>query len=422
VTDVEVSPGMASGTIDAPPSKSYTHRALLAGHLTRRTYQVVRPLDAEDTRATAQGLEAFGTHVERDPMRWTLRPARSVRRPLVRCGASGTTLRLLAGLSALSRSPTKFSGTRRLGQRPMDALLSSLAERGVTVRHPERSSLPLTLTGPATAGGFRVGGGESSQFISSLLFVLPRLAGNSTLQVTGVMVSAPYVAATLAVMRAHGVQVSGRSGRWRIAGGQEYRLDGFEVPGDASSAAYLWAAAAVSGGSVSVRGIPAQWPQADSTILRILQNAGARVRVAPNVVTVSGHLTTPIDVDLTPCPDLYPLVGALGALIPGVSLLRGAPQIVGKESDRRAATIDLVRRLNGRARLRPAGLEITGTRRPTPVRGARWDDHRLVMSAAVASLGAARPARLGHRAAVRKSYPGFWRDLKRLGISMRNLA
>jgi len=416
---VEVSPAVASGTLDAPPSKSYTHRALVAGHLTGRSYRVEGPLDAEDTRATARGLANLGTRAHWSADHWQLRPARVPARPVIRCGASGTTLRLLTSVAGLTGSTVRFTGTARLGQRPLEPLLGALRSAGAEVRHPLSSTLPLTLTGPLRSGEFRIDGSESSQFVSSLLFALPRLDGPSTLQVTGESVSAPYISATLAVLRSHGIHVSGRPGRWNVPGDQAYRGTRFRVPGDASSAAYLWAAAAVSGGTVSVRGIPDEWPQADAAVLPLLRSAGARVQRRGDAVTVSGPISRPFDVELTPCPDLYPLAGALAAVLPGESHLRGAPHIVGKESDRRAATIDLVRRLGGRSRLGRGELRVTGTRRPTAVRGALWDDHRLVMSAAVASLASGSTARLGAREAVRKSYPGFWDDLTALGVPVR---
>lgn len=417
---MEIAPAVPRGTVPAPPSKSYTHRALLAGHLTGAPYRVLRPLDSQDTRATAEGLASFGTRVTTGAREWRLTPVPPPAHRRVRCGASGTTLRLLAGVAGVSAAPTRFTGTGRLGQRPLEPLLEALRRGGASVDHPAGSNLPLTVRGSLLPGRYRVAGSESSQFVSALLFALPTLPGPSTLEVPGPLVSAPYVAATLAVLRAHGVRVAGRDGRWRIPGPQRFSTRSFEVPGDASSAAYLWAAAAAAGGSVSVRGLPPRWPQADLAVLPLLRSAGARVRINGGTVTVSGNLSTAFDAELTGCPDLYPLAGALAAVIPGESVLRGAPQIVGKESDRRATTIDLVRRLGGRVRRRRDGLGIIGAAHPTPVQGARWDDHRLVMSAAVASLASGQAARLGDPNAVRKSYPGFWDALAGLGVPLRS--
>jgi 3-phosphoshikimate 1-carboxyvinyltransferase len=346
-----------------------------------------------------------------------LRPGRGARDRRVRCGASGTTYRFLAAVSALSPRPTRFYGTPRLGLRPIFPLLRALRQHGADVRPGSTSGFPVRIVGPLRSGEFRITGSESSQFVSALLFVLPRLSGRSTLDVEGPLVSVPYVRATLAVLRAHGVRVTGPMGHWAVEGNQAFDAEGFDVPGDASSAAYLWAAGAISGGSVTVTGVSARWPQADRAILDLLGSAGVSVRARGSAVCVSGRPTEPFDVELTPSPDLFPLAGAVAALIPGESILRGAPQISGKESDRRAATIELVRRLGGRARSGTDGLHIQGTRRPAAVAGARWTDHRLVMSAAVASLGAG--GRLAHAETVTKSFPGFWSTLARLGVRLR---
>jgi 3-phosphoshikimate 1-carboxyvinyltransferase len=419
---VEVSPGVAEGTVEAPPSKSYTHRALVAGHLTGSPYRIVRALDAVDTRATALGLKAFGTVVRRSGPRWDLRPGPTHRRRTVRCGDSGTTYRLLTAVAALSERSTRFSGSSRLGGRPMQPLLAALQDHGAACHHGGGSTLPLSVAGPLGSGPFRVSGSESSQFTSALLFVLPRLKGSSTLNVVGPRVSAPYVEATVAVLKAHRVRLSGSGGRWTVPGDQTYRSDRFEVPGDASSAAYLWAAGSVSGGSVTVTGVSPQWPQADLALLPILRAAGVRVRANGGSVTVSGTATGPFDAELTQAPDLFPLLGALAAVTPGTSFLRGASHVAQKESDRRSATVALIRRLGGRVRSRSEALEITGTSRVRALRGAPWDDHRIVMSAAVASLRATSASSFDAPGAVQKSFPGFWSALRQLGVGVRYCA
>jgi len=162
------------------------------------------------------------------------------------------------------------------------------------------------------------------------------------------------------------------------------------------------------------------WPQADLALLPILQSVGVHVRTTGRSVTVSGSPAGPFDAELTQSPDLFPLVGALAAVTPGTSFLRGAPHVAQKESNRRTATIALVRRLGGKVRSRPEALEITGASRVRALRGAPWDDHRVVMSAAVASLRSPSASSFEVPGAVRKSFPGFWSALVQLGIRVRN--
>ncbi len=411
MSTVRIHPGPVRGTTRAPPSKSYTHRALVVGHLAGRPFRVYRPLDSDDTRATAAAVSRLGTHVSRGPNGWRVsRPSDRARSDpvVIQCGESGTTLRFACALAALSDRTVVFRGADRLSERPIDDLLEGLRGLGASCRHRAGHGLPIEVQGPIHAGRLSLDASRSSQFASALLLTLPTLDGDSSLELTGRIVSGPYLDATLAVLAYHGVRVHRRGRRFHIPGRQRYRRPGFRVPGDASSAAYLWAAAAVSDGSVRVDGIPAKWPQADLAVLDLLEVAGATVSRRRNGATVSGRTTTPFRVDLTDTPDLYPLAGVLAATTPGLSRIVGAENVVLKESDRRTGTVLLARRLGAAVESTSRGLRIRGTPRPRAIDLRNLLDHRLVMSAAVGALPASRDSIVGQREAVRKSFPGFW--------------
>jgi len=418
MSTIVVHPGTLSGRLRAPPSKSYTHRALVAGYLAGRRYEVRRPLDADDTRATRLGLERLGAHVTRTRDRWTITPAepgRPRRRIRIECGESGTSFRLLAALAAVGDRPVEFVGADRLARRPIEGLVDSLRHGGARITHPAGRSLPLRVEGPIRSGPYALDATVSSQYASALLLTLPTLDGASRLTLKGRPVSEPYIAATLAVLRAHRIRIEEGPGTFTIAGPQRYHGRGFDVPGDASSAAYLWAGAAVGGGRVAVTGVPDRWPQADRRVLAALTDAGASVRPTGDGATVAGPVRTGFDVDLTGSPDLYPLLGAVAAVIPARSTLRGAAHVVHKESDRKQQTIRLVRAIGGTATEARGGLVIRGTGTPRALRLSGLDDHRLVMSAAVAALAAGGPSRIQDGRAVHKSFPGFWRTFRALG-------
>jgi 3-phosphoshikimate 1-carboxyvinyltransferase len=405
-------PSVASGEAVAPPSKSYTHRALVAARLSARRYSIERPLDAEDTRRTVMALRRLGSSVRTARSRWTVEPRRS---PLPRgraridCGESGTTLRFACALAALGDRPVEFTGEGRLAFRPMDGLVAALEEAGVSVeRPPSGRSLPLTVRGPMHGGRLRVGASESSQFTSALLLALPTVAEDSTLLLEGRPVSVPYVEATEAVLRAHRVRVDPIPRGYRIPGGQHYRGGRFVVPGDASSAAYLWAAGAVTGGEVRVRGVPSDWPQADLAVLDLLERFGASVRRTPDGAAVRGGRRRPFRLSLTSSPDLYPLAGVLAATAVGESRLLGAPQIEAKESNRRLETARLARAMGASVRSVRGGLAIRGAPRVRRFALRGLSDHRIVMSAAVGALVAEGPCTLADASAVAKSFPGFF--------------
>lgn len=408
---VRIRPGPVSGTVLAPPSKSYTHRALVVGHLARRPFRIQRPLDSDDTRATASAVVRLGSSVSRDLDVW--RVNRSSDRPRghsvrIHCHESGTTLRFVSALAALTDRPVLIAGAAPLSGRPIDDLLAALKALGARCRHVHGRGLPIEVCGPMRGGRVTLDSSKSSQFASALLLALPTLDDDSSLEITGKVVSQPYLDATLAVLDHHGIRAERRGRRFHIPGRQRFRGTGFTVPGDASSAAYLWAAAAVSGGTVRVEGIRRTWPQADLAILDLLRIAGATVSMQPDGATVSGGVRKPFRVDLTDAPDLYPLVGVLAATTPGVSEIMGAEHVVLKESDRKVATAHLARRLGAKVEVTSGGLAIHGALRPKALDLPHLSDHRVVMSAAVGALAADRGSTVGEKWAVRKSFPGFW--------------
>jgi 3-phosphoshikimate 1-carboxyvinyltransferase len=417
-----IRPAQVRGRVRAPPSKSYTHRALVAAFLSVHGCEVANPLVSDDTVATRDGLRALGAEVRVNRAGWTVVPPKKKRtsRPrTVHCGESGTTLRFLAALAALQGEPVRFEGSSGLAARPMGELYGALRQLGAGVRPASTThALPCTIQGPIVSGFVPIRGDVSSQFVSALLLTLPTLVGPSRIQILGSRVSEPYIDATCAMIRERGVQIQAVRGGYQVPGGQRYRAGRIRVPGDASSAAYLWAAAAATGGQVDVEGISRELPQADLAILPILSKMGARVGYTARQIRVSGPLSRPISVDLTDSPDLFPLVSVLAARVPdGRSLLVGAPQIEFKESNRRVQSVRLARAAGAKVVELPQRIEVIGTASRPPLHLPSLSDHRLVMSAAVAALSGTGTSRIGRTEAVTKSFPGFWRTIQ--GLSAR---
>ncbi len=413
-----VRPARARGTIRPPGSKSYTHRALVIAAIGRTVLRIRNPLDSDDTRTTAHGIRRLGASVTRTADTWTVRPAARPldRRTTIRCGESGTSLRLLTGLASLQERPVRFVGEGRLPLRPMESLFRALEGLGARIRRerPDRS-LPFTIRGPIQSGIARISAEDSSQPVSSLLIALSALDRPSTVTIVGSVVSAPYIGATTAFLKELGYGVIGSERCYRLRGRVRAAPRSIDIPTDASSAAYLWAAAAISGGSVAVEGLEARYPQADLELLRALRRMGASVARRDSTIRVSGPLRRGVRADLTDSPDLFPLLGVLATAAPGgPSTLEGTPHLRHKESDRRKETIDLVRAFGARARSANGQLVISPPGEMSPISRQDATDHRLVMSAAVGALAAAAPSRIGDARAVAKSYPRFWSDLARV--------
>ncbi|MFZ0892188.1 MAG: 3-phosphoshikimate 1-carboxyvinyltransferase [Thermoplasmata archaeon] len=424
MTERVVKPGLVRGRIRAPSSKSYTHRALTVAYLHGGPFRITRPLISNDTLASRRGLQQLGARFRLGRDHWTLvrldKARDHSRRPVrIQCDESGTTLRFLVSVAARESRPIVFEGRGKLPNRPMTGLLAALTSLGARIERPKGSrSLPLRVEGPIHGGRVRVDASTSSQFISSLLLTLPTLRAPSVLELEGPIVSEPYIQSTLAVLREQSVRIGRKSKRrFGIPGSQRYSGRSFAVPGDASSAAYLWSAAAITGGEVTVDGIPSDFPQADLEILRILRSAGAHVSRRGSSIRVAAGNSRPFRAELTDAPDLYPLVGVLASATPSLSRLRGAPHIAFKESDRRAGTERLARAMGATVRRVPGGLDIKGRFPPRPIHLTDLSDHRMVMSAAVAATAATASSRIGDSREVAKSFPDFWTALRAVGIN-----
>lgn len=405
---------------DAVPSKSVTHRALVAAALGAGESAIVGPLDADDTRRTREGLRQLGIAVDAGGDAWTVRGAGGRVRGggTLDLGASGTSARFLAALAALGRSPSRLDGTARLRERPMQELVTALEGLGAVVRASEGGRLPLVAGGgEGVAGGAaELPGARSSQFASALLLAAPAFRDGLELTLRPPLVSLPYVAMTVAVLAGFGVIVH-RAGltAFRVPP-QAVRPTRWVVEGDHSAASYLVAAAAITGGSVRLRGLARRSLQPDARFLADLESIGCRVTDEGGAVVVRGAGRIPaFDWDLRDAPDLAPAACVLALFAEGPCRLTGVSHLRLKESDRLAALADGAARAGARARAGGDELVVE----PAPggrLAAASIDvagDHRIAMAFAVAGLRG-EGLTLSDDGPVAKSYPGFWDDFERL--------
>ncbi|MEK6975999.1 MAG: 3-phosphoshikimate 1-carboxyvinyltransferase [Candidatus Thermoplasmatota archaeon] len=419
---VEVRPGRIDGTVTAPPSKSQTHRAFLLAAQSVVPCTVQSPLLADDTRATLSCLLALGARIHLDPDRpetVQFLPA-SLRAPTqaLDCRNSGTTLRILSATAARLGQPVTLTGDDSLRERPNGALHDALRARGATVESRDGKA-PVTVRGPLRPGSVRLPAGSSSQYASALLLSLPMLAGPSILDVEAPVASAPYLEVTLDTARAFGLAIQRSADRFAMPGGSLPRADAFTVEGDWSAAAFPLAAAAVTGGSVTVQGLRADSMQGDRAILGHLQSFGASL--GPGDSLRGGPLHSPGVIDVSQTPDLFPALVAVAACARGTTTFTGGANLRHKESDRIAAMADGLSRLGADVRETPDGLVVAGGQ---PLRGATLashGDHRVHMALCVAALAAQGPSTLDDPAAAAVSYPGFHADLAALGADVRLL-
>jgi 3-phosphoshikimate 1-carboxyvinyltransferase len=419
---VAISPSQPRGRVEAPPSKSVTHRMVTLGALAEGTTTIRNPLASDDTLATLNAVNMLGAQTERSQDQWTVKggsltaPAKAVH-----CGESGTTIRFMTAVSGLVDGPVKLTAGPSLSSRPMGPLLDALTSLGVEA-HGEHGHPPITVHGKGDIGGGEatLPGDVSSQFVSALLLVAPLMRRLLTVRVTTPLQSWPYVQMTMDAMEVFGVNAEASPGRdaFTVPTGK-YRASNVNVEGDWSSASILLAAGAL-GGEVTVGNLDEGSSQADTAILEIMSSMGAENSVNDNEVTCVKSRLEAVNHDFSDHPDLFPIAAALCSVAEGKSTLTGLERLRLKESDRVASMTEGLKRMGVKVAMEDASVRITGG----TVRGAEvnpYNDHRIAMSLGALALAAEGDTTIKDAGCVTKSYPGFWGDLKRLGVKIRRV-
>ncbi|SCM57568.1 3-phosphoshikimate 1-carboxyvinyltransferase {ECO:0000255/HAMAP-Rule:MF_00210} [Methanothermobacter wolfeii] len=414
---VERSEGL-SGTVKAPPSKSYTHRAVIVASLAEGRSMIADPLVSEDTLSSLRACRAFGVRIHEEAQGWVVHGsggALETPEDVIDVGNSGTTLRIMTSVAGLAENYTVFTGDESLRKRPMQPLLDALRPLGVTAVSSRMNGLPPIIV----RGGFRGGetsidGRVSSQFISSILIAAP-LSGGVELSVEGEFISRPYVDMTLDVMGRFSVPVSYSDGIFTVEP-SVYRAVDYTVEGDYSSASYLAGAAAVAGGEVRIQNLFWDSKQGDMLILDILEDMGADVRRGDDhaVVSSTGELEG-VSVDLHNAPDLLPTVAVLGAIAEGRTEIRGVEHARYKETDRIGTCAAELKALGLQVRELKDGMIIQGDITGKTVKS--HGDHRLAM--AFTLIGLRRGIRIKDGDVFSVSFPDFIEKMNSLGCRLR---
>lgn len=411
------------GTVAAIPSKSHVHRLLICAAFADGITRLRCPLTNSDIDATVRCLNAMGASIQRTGDSYTVTPIPYENgyilpaAPTLDCGESGSTMRfLLPVLCALGQGGA-MAGHGRLPQRPLSPLYEELIAHGA-VLSPQGSN-PLQVGGALTAGEYAIDGSVSSQFLTGLLFALsllpPDSRNTSRLRVTGKLESAPYVTMTLDALASFGADITeDGENSWIIRPCRLHTPGTLDAEGDWSGAAFWLTAGALSFTGLTVTGLSAASTQGDAAVLSILTRMGASVTYTDNGIAVCGGSLRGCIIDGAQIPDLIPVLAVAAAAAEGETLFQNIGRLRLKESDRIAAITDLLTRLgakhvtSGEDWLRVGGGGLTGGEADS------WNDHRIVMSAAIASTVCAEPVTITGTEAVNKSYPTFFEDLDRL--------
>jgi 3-phosphoshikimate 1-carboxyvinyltransferase len=403
----------------AAPSKSATHRALVAAALAEGVSVIREPLDAADTRATKDGLRALGVSVDERDRAWIVHGTAGAipGGGTIALGASGTSARFLTAVAALGARPSILDGSPRLRERPMNELVRALRELGAAVDTASGGGLPLRVGGHGVQGGsIALPGERSSQFASALLLAASAFERGLRLTVLPPRVSFPYVILTTEILEAFGAVVTRLDAEGFSVEPQTLRAATLTIEGDYSSASYPFAAAAIVGGRVRIAGLRSRSAQPDARFVNDLASLGCRVSIDGDSVVVEGTGRVPaFSWNLADAPDLAPTAAVVALFAEGPCLLSGLHHLALKESDRLLGLRDNLRRMGAEAEASGGTLSIV-----PPARGgahgamiAVSGDHRIAMAFAVAGL-AVPGVTIDDSEAVTKSYPHFWDDFGRL--------
>jgi len=405
---------MVEGGVTAPPSKSYTHRALVCSALAEGRSIVHSPLICDDTEATLEALEKLGTQIHRgediDVNGGPLEEADLF------CRESGTTMRFMTAVCSLIEGRSALTGGQSLLRRPIGGLVDALRQLETKCRC-RNGFPPVTVEGPLKGGKTEIRGDVTSQYTSALLLAAPLAERQVAIRVTTPLQSRKYVLMTIKTQRQFGIEVEASADldNFRVDT-QTYRPTAFDVEGDWSAASLLLAAGAIVG-SIEVAGVNPDSLQPDTAILSILQDMGSNVRVTRRAVTIEKSELSAVNFDVSQSPDLFPVVAALCASAGGISRITGTSRLRGKESDRVSAMREGLAAMGIRTWKNGEALLIDGRR----ASGADIDpknDHRIAMAFGVLALAADGESVIRDAECVSKSFPTFWNSIKSIGANV----
>ncbi len=417
------------GTVKAPPSKSYTHRAVIGASLADGESKIINPLWGADCLSSVHGCRMLGAKIvlNKEKDEWIVKGG-ELKTPdnVIDIGNSGTTLRILTSIaSQIPKGYAILTGDDSIRKRPMQPLLDALKQLNI-----EAFSSKLDGTAPIIVKSGKIKGNEvkirgdiSSQFITSLMMLLPFNEEDTKIILTSPLKSKPYIDITLDILNKFGIKVDKTDNGFLVYGNQKYKAIDYIVEGDYSSASYLIAAGVLINSNITIENLFANSKQGDRAIINIVREMGADVKVKKDKVMIEGEYNLEgIDVDVKDIPDLVPTIAVLGCFAEGKTEIYNGEHVRLKECDRlRACAIEL-KKMGADIKEKPDGLIIRGVKKLKGAKLNTYNDHRLVMAFTVAGLKAEGETIIEGEEAVKISFPNFVDVMKSLGANIERLS
>lgn len=420
--NIKITPNILKGHVNIPPSKSMSHRAIICAGLANGESKISNLILSKDILATIEAMKSLGVEVKNiqknksENYEVTIqgKSKLQIKEKEIDCNESGSTLRFLIPIGTLANDEITFIGKGKLIERPLDTYYEIFNNQNMKYSN-DKGKLPLTINGALKAGEYNVVGDVSSQFISGLLFTLPKLNKPSTINITTPLESKGYVDLTMDMLQKFGIKISNDNYKsFYIDGNQEYENKDYRVEGDFSQGAF-WIVAGIIGGEITCLDMDESSKQGDKAIIEIVKKMGANLEFKNNTIKVLPSKTQGIDIDVSQCPDLVPILTVLGTFSEGTTRILNAKRLRIKESDRLKSISTELNKLGANIIEHEDGLTIHGVNKLKGGTTNSWNDHRIAMALGIASMKCVDDLIIENSSSIEKSYPSFWEDFKSVG-------
>ncbi|MEB5970765.1 3-phosphoshikimate 1-carboxyvinyltransferase [Pantoea dispersa] len=410
------------GTVNLPGSKSVSNRALLLAALANGTTRLTNLLDSDDVKHMLNALQALGVSYTLSADRTVCEvvgnggPLRASQPLELFLGNAGTAMRPLAAALCLGEQSVVLTGEPRMKERPIGHLVDALRQGGARIDYLEQTDYPpLRLNGGFTGGEVSVDGSVSSQFLTALLMTAPLAQNDTTITIKGELVSKPYIDITLHLMRCFGVDVDNQQyQRFVVKGQQQYQSPGdYLVEGDASSASYFLAAAAIRGGTVRVTGIGRNSVQGDIRFADVLEKMGAVIEWGDDYIACTRGALNAIDMDMNHIPDAAMTIATTALFAEGTTLMRNIYNWRVKETDRLAAMATELRKVGAEVEEGHDFIRVTPPAQLQHADIGTYNDHRMAMCFSLVALSDT-PVTILDPGCTAKTFPDYFQQLAKI--------
>ena len=413
--NVTIKPNKLSGTIQIPPSKSLSHRAIIAAALAEGESIISNVLYSKDILATIDAMRACGAEIKEYSDHLVIHGSKVKRvKSMINANESGSTIRFMIPIALVSGEEIEFRGENHLVKRPLDTFLEIFDLQGIKYTRGE-DYLPLKVYSGLKCGTFKVRGDISSQFITGLLYALPLLDGDSKIVITTNLESKGYIDLTLDMLKKFGIEIENKEYKeFIIKGNQSYKPYNYTIEGDFSQSAFFLVADAL-GADIKLSCMNMDSHQGDKKILLDMEDFGSNIIFENDLLSLENKALHGATIDFSQSPDLGPALTVLAALAEGESNFINAGRLRIKECDRITAMRIELEKMGAKIIEHKDGMTIYGVKE---LHGAIIDshnDHRVAMAIAMASLKTKGDIKILNAGCVSKSFPNFFSVFESLG-------